>query len=138
MFDSDSKTLTHPYKNTPRVERDSDGVWHIRGYAEAKTLLKEDLLQEGFNAEDVRKSGIDPVLYQHGEAHRKQRAAIAKYFSPTTVSNKYMSMMERTADEIIAELLKSKRMDLKTLSRRMAAVVTSEVVGLDPTPGMIR
>jgi len=138
MLQTDSKTLAKPYQNIPRIEKDEDDVWHIRGYAEAKELLKEDLLQDGFAADDVRKSGLDPVLYQYGEAHRKQRAAIAKYFSPATVSQKHMPMMEIAADEIVADLLKSKRMDLKILSRRLAAVVTSAVVGLDPTDAMIR
>jgi len=137
-FQTDSKTATDPYQNTPRVEKDAEGVWHIRGYAEAKELLKKDLLQDGFNAERVIGSGLDPVLYQYGEPHRKQRAAIAKYFSPTTVSQKHMPMMERAADDVLAELMRSKRMDLKTLSRNMAAIVTSAVVGLNPTRGMIR
>ena len=138
MLQSDSKTLPGPYQNIPRIERGEDGTWHIRGYAEAKDLLKEDLLQDGFNAEDIHKTGLDPVLYQYGEKHRKQRAAIAKYFSPATVTQKHLPMMERVADEIIAELIEDKHMDLKILSRRMAAVVTSEVVGLDPTPGMVK
>lgn len=138
MLQNDSKTLPSPYRNIPRIERDAEGVWHIRGYAEAKDLLKEDLLQDGFQADDVRRSGLDPVLYQYGESHRKQRAAIAKHFSPAAVSQKHLPMLERVADETIAELLKAKRMDLKARSRRMAAVVTSEVVGLDPTEGMVR
>ena len=137
-FPTDSKTATDPYQTTPRVEKDGEGVWHIHGYAEARDLLKEDLLQDGFGAEGVLKTGMDPVLYQRGEPHRKQRAAIAKYFSPTTVSQKHMPMMERAADEVLAELVRTKRMDLKTLSRRMAAVVTCSVVGLKPTAGMIR
>lgn len=138
MVQKDSKTLPGPYQKTPRVERDEDGTWHVRGYAEAKELLKEDLLQDGFQADNVRRSGLDPVLYQHGEAHRKQRAAIAKYFSPATVSQKHLPMLECVADETIAELLRVKHMDLKILSRRMAAVVTSEVVGLDFTEGMVQ
>jgi cytochrome P450 len=137
-FQTDSKTATEPYQNIPRVEEDTEGVWHIRGYAEAKDLLKEDLLQDGFGAAEVLKSGMDPVLYQYGETHRKQRAAIAKYFSPTTVSQKHMPMMERAADKVLADLIKSKRMDLKTLSSNMAAVVTSAVVGLNPTAGLAK
>jgi cytochrome P450 len=137
-FQTDSKTATAPYQNTPRVEKDAEGVWHIRGYAEAKDLLKQDLLQDGFAAENVLKSGLDPVLYQYGEPHRKQRAAIAKYFSPTTVSQKHLPMMESAADEIIADLVKARRMNLKTLTTRMAAVVTAAVVGLNPTQSMIR
>jgi len=135
---TDSKTATTPYQNTPRVEKDAEGVWHIRGYAEAKELLKEDLLQDGFAAENVLKSGLDPVLYQHGDPHRVQRAAIAKYFSPTTVSQKHLPMMEKAADEILAELVKAKRMNLKTLTTRMAASVTAAVVGLKPSKSMIR
>src|SRR5690606_14199632 len=124
MVQNDSKTLPGPYRKTPYVERDENGIWHVHGYAEAKELLKEDLLQDGFQADMVRGSGLDPVLYQYGDAHRKQRAAIAKYFSPTTVSQKHLPMLERIADEIIGELRQAKRMDLKVMSRRMAALVT--------------
>jgi cytochrome P450 len=135
---TDSRTATEPYQSTPRIEKDAEGIWHIHGYAEARDLLKEDLLQDGFGAEGVLKTGLDPVLYQRGEPHRRQRAAIAKYFSPTTVAEKHLPMMERAADEVLAELIKAKRMDLKTLSKRMAAIVTCAVVGLHPTAGMIR
>jgi len=138
LISTDSKTATQPYQNTPRVEEDAAGVWHIRGYAEAKDLLKEDLLQDGFNAEGINKTGLDPVLYQHGETHRKQRAAIAKYFSPTTVSQKHNAMMERAADEIIADLVKAKRADLRQFTTRMATVVAAAVVGLNPTDGLIK
>ena len=134
----DSKTAREPYRNNPRVEEDAAGVWHIRGYAEAKDLLKEDLLQDGFNADDVNKSGLDPVLYQYGEVHRKQRAAIAKYFSPTTVSQKHNAMMERVADEIIADLVKAKRADLRHFTTRMATSVAAAVVGLNPTDGLVK
>jgi cytochrome P450 len=137
-FHTDSKTAREPYRNSPRVEEDAAGVWHIHGYAEAKDLLKEDLLQDGFNADDVNRSGMDPVLYQHGEAHRKQRAAIAKYFSPTTVSQKHNVMMERVADEIIADLVKAKRADLRQFTTRMATVVAAAVVGLKPTSGLVK
>jgi cytochrome P450 len=134
----DSKTLPASYSSAPRVEQDAQGDWHIRGYAEAKELLKEDLWQDGFNAENIENTGLDPVLYQHGEAHRQQRAAIAKYFSPTTVAQKHMPMIEKAADEIIADLLAARRIDLKILTNRMATIVASAVVGLEPTPGLIR
>jgi len=134
----DSKTLPEPYKSAPRVEQDTKGEWHIRGYAETKELLKADLRQDGFNADNIEKIDLDPVLYQHGEAHRQQRAAIAKFFSPTTVAQKHMPMIEKTADDIIAELLRVKRLDLKTLTNRMATVVAATVVGLDPNPGLIK
>lgn len=110
----------------------------MRGYAEARDLLKEQMIQEGFNAEDLRKSGFDAVLYQHGESHRQSRAAIAKFFSPTTVQQSHMPLIERTADEIIADLKSKKRANLRELSRQMATVVASAVIGLNPTKAMIR
>ena len=134
----DSKTLPGKYTKTPRVEQDPNGEWHVRGYAEAKELLKEELLQAGFNASDIEKTGLDPVLYQHGEAHRQQRGAIAKFFSPTTVAQKHIPMIENAADEIIADLVRAKQLDLKPLTTRMAAIVASAVVGLKPTPGLIK
>lgn len=135
---TDSKTAPGPYIPTPRVCCDADGTWHIRGYAEAKELLLGDMHQAGFQADDVMKSGLDPVLYQRGEAHRQQRAAIAKFFSPTTTHQKHQMMMERLADELVGELVRAKRADLNDLSVRMAASVAAAVVGLNPTPGLIR
>lgn len=137
-LENHSRTVPAPYKNDPRIEKDSEGTWHVRGYAEARDLLKEEMIQEGFNAEDLRKSGFDAVLYQHGEPHRQSRAAIAKFFSPTTVQQSHMPLIERTADEIMAELKSTKRANLKELSRRMATVVASAVIGLKPTKAMIR
>ena len=134
----DSKTIPGHYSSAPRVEQDAHGEWHIRGYAEAKELLKEDLLQAGFNASEIDKTGLDPVLYQHGEAHRQQRGAIAKFFSPTTVAQKHIPMIEKAADEIIADLVEVKQLDLKPLTTRMAAIVASAVVGLNPSPGLIK
>lgn len=137
-FETDSKTAPAPYQNDPRIERDQNGVWHVRGYTEARDLLKEELIQEGFNAEALRKAGFDGVLYMHGEPHRQMRAAIAKYFSPTTVQNTHIALIQRTADELIGRLKKQKRMNLRVLTRDMATVIATAVVGLNPTPGLIR
>lgn len=137
-LENHSRTVPGPYQNDPRIERDADGTWHVRGYAEARDLLKEEMIQEGFNAEDLRKSGFDAVLYQHGEPHRQSRAAIAKFFSPTTVQQSHMPLIEETAEEIIADLKSKKRANLRELSRQMATVVASAVIGLNPTKAMIR
>ena len=138
MQTTDSKTVPGPYQPAPRVKQDESGVWHIRGYPEAKTLLMDDLEQAGFQAEAVMKSGLDPVLHQRGEAHRQQRAAIAKYFTPSTTMKRHQAMMERLAENLTGELARAKRADLNDLSVRMAASVAAAVVGLDPTPGLIR
>jgi cytochrome P450 len=66
------------------------------------------------------------------------RAAIAKYFSPTTVQNTHMATIQKTADELIGKLKAQKRLNLKELSRDMATVIATAVVGLEPTKGLIR
>jgi cytochrome P450 len=137
-FKTDSKTTPAPYQNTPRIEKDERNVWHVHGYNEARDILKEDLIQEGFNAEELRKAGFDGVLYMDGEPHRQMRAAIAKYFSPTTVQNTHMAIIQKTADELIAKLQQQKRMNLKLLSRDMATIIATAVIGLEPTQGLIR
>jgi|GEM_PF-4391185 len=55
---TDSETVPTPYINDPRIEKDAEGLWHVRGYAEARDLLKEELIQDGFNAEDLRKAAL--------------------------------------------------------------------------------
>lgn len=135
---TDSKTAPAPYQTDPRIEKDAHGVWHVRGYNEARDLLKEDLTQDGFNAEELRKAGFDGVLYMSGDPHRQMRAAIAKYFSPATVKNTHMAVIEKTADELLGRLQKRKRLNLKELSRDMATVIATAVVGLNPTKGLIQ
>lgn len=137
-FVTDSQTAPAPYKNDPRIEKDENGTWHVRGYAEARDLLKEDLIQDGFNAEELRKAGFDGVLYMSGDPHRQMRAAIAKYFSPTTVQNTHMTVIEKTADDLLSRLQARKRLNLKELTLEMATVIATAVVGLDPTPGLIQ
>lgn len=137
MLNTDSKTAPAPYQNDPRIEKDANGTWHVRGYTEARDLLKEDMIQDGFNAEELRKVGFEGVLYMSGEPHRQMRAAIAKYFSPTTVQNTHMAVIEKTADELMAKLKVNKRMNLRVLSRDMATVIATAVIGLEPTKGLI-
>ena len=73
-----------------------------------------------------------------GEPHRQMRAAIAKYFSPTTVQNTHMIIIQKTADELIGRLKKQKKLNLRSLTRDMAAIIATAVVGLNPTTGLIR
>ncbi|MEP7137567.1 MAG: cytochrome P450 [Chloroflexota bacterium] len=136
-LETDSKTAPAPYQTDPRLEKDANGVWHVRGYTEARDLLKEELIQDGFNAKELREAGFDGVLYMHGEPHRQMRTAIAKYFSPTTVQNTHMATIQKTADELIGRLKTQKRLNLKLLSRDMATVIATAVVGLNPTQGLI-
>ncbi len=118
----------------PLVECDAKGVWHIRGFAEARAVLQSDhTKQAGFNAELVVESaGLtkQPVLYQEGKDHHEQRRETARFFTPKTVSTSYQRMMEEAADRIVLQLKRKQRADLSQLSLGLAVQVAGQVVGL--------
>ncbi len=126
------------------IERDANGVWQVRDYDIAKRVLRSSQTQQaGFGADMVR--GLpeafvskQPVLYQDGQAHREQRAAIARYFTPKATRENYHELMERLATEMIATLHREDRVELSDLSMQMATAVAAQVVGLTDSllPGM--
>ncbi len=125
------------------IERDAAGVWHVRGYEEARAILRSaDTKQAGFNAELMERFHIGirnaPILYQEGKAHQLQRKQTARFFTPKAVSSDYRLLMERLADQLIARLRRARRADLSRLSMTLAVRVAAEVVGLTNSrlPGM--
>ncbi len=118
----------------PLVECDAQGVWHIRGFAEARAVLQSDhTKQAGFNAEMVMmSSGLSrqPVLYQEGKDHLEQRKQTARFFTPKTVTTSYQQLMEQAADRIVNQLKRKRRADLSQLSLSLAVQVAGQVVGL--------
>jgi len=128
----------------PDVEKGVDDVWHIRGFAEARAVLRSgDTQQAGFRADLInRLSGMGnvPILYQEGKVHQQQRKQTARFFTPKTVGSDYREMMETLADELIAELKRTKRADLSALTLTLAVRVAATVVGLTDSraPGMAK
>ncbi len=126
------------------VERDANGVWHVRNYDVAKRVLRSSQTrQAGFGADMVRNLpdafvSKEPVLYQDGQAHREQRGAIARYFTPKATRDNYHELMEHLANEMIATLHREDRVELSDLSLHMATAVAAQVVGLTNSllPGM--
>lgn len=126
------------------IERDAAGVWHVRGYEQARTILRStDTRQAGFRAELVgrmpRKANL-PILFLDGKPHHEQRKQTARFFTPRAVSENYRHLMEAFADRMIRELQRRKSADLSQLSMKLAVRVAAEVVGLTNSrlPGMDR
>lgn len=71
-----------------------------------------------------------PVLYAHGEEHRAQRRAIARYFTPAAVRTTYRGLMEERADDLVAQIASGGRVDLAAVTMRYSVEVASRVVGL--------
>ncbi len=97
--------------------------------------------QDGFGIQQAARSPIKmkpPVLWQDGEEHKAQRTAIARFFTPAAAKGRYRPLMERLADELVAEIATEGRAELSGKAMRMAVAVAAEVVGLTDSlrPGM--
>lgn len=141
---SQQKTARTAEGAAPAISRDAQGVWHVRGYNEAKAVLRNaNTKQAGFKAELVDRmpgSMTPPILYQEGTPHHEQRKQTARYFTPKTVSDKYHELMHTLSDDIVTQLQHTKRADLSDLSMLLAVRVAGQVVGLTDSlvPGLNR
>ncbi len=126
----------------PAVARGGDRV-EVRSLAAARQVLRAGSLarQNGFGVEQAARSPLrtkPPVLWQDGEEHRRQRTAIARFFTPMAARERYRPLMERLADELVSEVAERGRAELSGLAMRMAVGVAAQVVGLTDSrrPGM--
>ena len=125
------------------IERDAEGMWHVRSFDAARTVLRSaDTKQAGFNAELIARVPGEmnlPILYLEGKQHQQQRKLSARFFTPKTVNDSYRSMMEKLSDQLIQKLKRKKQLDLSQLSMVLAVRVAGQVVGLTNSfPGITR
>lgn len=126
------------------VERDADGVWHVRSFAAARKLLRSDSTrQAGFKAELLDKMpdrGKIPILFLEGRLHHEQRKLTAPFFTPRAVDTRYRALMARLADKVLGDFRRKKRGELSAMGMEMAVGVASQVVGLTHSkrPGLDR
>jgi cytochrome P450 len=135
------KTARVPEIGLPAVERDEQGVWHVRSFAMARAILRSgDTKQAGFNAEliaQVRQIMHSPILYLEGKEHNQQRKMSARFFAPKFVSEHYRSLMEQQTCQLIQRLKRNKQADLSQMSLILAVRVAGQVVGLTNSfPGL--
>lgn len=143
--------VDHAEFKTPRVGpegetgvwRDDTGVWHVRDFEAAKQLLRgRSTRQAGFKAEFQERMPDEmrrPILYQEGPEHLEQRKQTARFFTPRAVET-YRPMMESLARELVVQLKRDKRTDVRALNLNMAMRVVSQVVGLTDSrlPGIAK
>ncbi len=126
------------------IEQDASGVWHVRGYEQARTILRSShTKQAGFRAELIERLPQQmnpPILYQEGKPHHEQRKQTARFFTPKAVSENYRQLMQSLAEHMIRYIQRHKQTDLSMLSMKLAVRVAGEVVGLTNSkiPGMDR
>ncbi len=122
------------------VQRDADGVWHVKDYDAARAVLRStDTRQAGLGIESVEKLPAKirrPVLYRDGPEHREHRKQTARYFTPRRVDEHYRALMHSITAREIASLSRDGQAHLSELSFRVAVDVAKAVIGLtDSKPG---
>jgi cytochrome P450 len=132
---SQQKTARVTETAEPAIVCDAEGVWQVRGFREARALLRNAAAtkQAGFNAdliEHIPGATNQPILYQEGKVHQQQRKQTARFFAPKVVDEHYRQVMEALVDQLIAPLQRTKQADLSKMSRTLAVRVAAEVVGL--------
>lgn len=136
------KAVRHVEVSSPLLACDEHGVWHVRGFHEARAILRSsDTVQAGFGADFMEMvPGMTnmPILYLEGKEHNQQRKQTARFFAPKTVSTSYRQLMETLSDKLIGQLKEKRQADLSQLSLSLAVQVAGQVVGLTNSrlPGM--
>jgi cytochrome P450 len=139
----DRKTSFHNGANDqPAFERISSKEIRIRGIDLARQILRGNgWRQAGFMADLANRftrSSRAPVLFQEGEAHRKQRSATARFFAPKVVAMRYRQLMDEQCARIMRDFRSIGRADLDSMGMELSVAVTAEIVGLNDSglPGL--
>lgn len=124
-------------RNHPAYEwelRGTQRVLVIRdfGLGHAFLRLPEGTRQAGFGAQFTPRTRFmnPPTLFNDGPAHREQRRAAARFFTPRAVTRTHEPMMVDLADELVTTMERRGGGDLALLSFRMAMAVVAAIVGL--------
>ncbi|WP_206363527.1 cytochrome P450 [Sphingomonas crocodyli] len=106
----------------------------IADHAGVRTVLRdESATQAGFKADLIRRYAdmrFAPILFLEGDAHRRQRAATARFFAPRTVTTRYRELIEAEADALIGGFRAKREATLDRMSLRLAVAVAADIVGL--------
>lgn len=70
------------------------------------------------------------IFWLDGKAHRSRRAAIISFFTPKAIATRHLPIMQRAADDLVAEMRQRGRGRIDRISFALAVAVTSEIVGL--------
>jgi cytochrome P450 len=121
--------------NQTPFERISNKAVRIGGIQLARQILRSDgFRQAGFMAELTNrfaKRGRAPVLFQEGEAHRKQRSATSRFFAPKVVATRYRQLMVEQCKRLMDDLRSTGHAHLDALGLELSVAVTAEIVGLN-------
>jgi cytochrome P450 len=112
----------------------AEGTRKVGRFAELRDIFRSPQALQGMKGADffIGNGNPDhmPVFFLDGEAHKRRRSAIARYFTPKAITTRYRDVIESTSDYLMAELRRNGSAELDIIAFQMAVDVTAEVVGL--------
>lgn len=114
------------------------GCWRIRSHAAARTILRarHAATQAGFTAERIPQGWFRhrPILISDGPTHDEQRRALARFFAPAVIDERYAADIEASAQGVVDEAIVTGRCRLDRAALLFTVEVTARVVGLTEAP----
>lgn len=127
--------------HTSRLEVQPDGSVRIKGFSLASQLLRRGgTRQAGFNAALIERFPQKnlSILFKDGEEHRLQRSAVARFFAPKVVTERYRRLMTDLSVRLVANFRTTRRAKLDDMSLTLSVAVAAEIVGVTESilPGL--
>ena len=105
----------------------------VGDYLVAREILRSGKMhQAGVDADGVNTDNPEqsPVFYLDGEAHRKKRSSIARFFTSNAVATRHRPVMLRTCESIMRQFRAVGEESLDDMAHRLTVTVAAEIVGL--------
>ncbi|MFT3966267.1 MAG: cytochrome P450 [Sphingobium sp.] len=112
------------FKPGAEIVRDANGV---------KSVLRNgNLVQDALDAAAMKQLQPDeiPLIFLDGKMHRDRRRHITDFFSPRSIKEKFEPLMRQTADILVGELERDKRLRIDEASWQMAVTLVGELIGV--------
>lgn len=112
------------FKDGAEIVRDAEGVKGV--------LRSPALVQDALDAAAVKRLAPDeiPLIFLDGKPHRDRRKQITDFFSPRSIKEKFEPLMQETADILVAELERDKKLRIDEASWQMAVTLVGELIGV--------
>jgi cytochrome P450 len=101
--------------------------------ARVKDILRSPhLVQDGLDAAAQKRLKPEevPLIFLDGKLHRDRRKHITSYFSPRYIKEHFEPLMRQTADMLVADLERDKRLRIDEVSWQMAVTLVGDLIGV--------
>lgn len=110
--------------------------------AKAQIVTDTDRTKAILRSPHLRQDGLDagaqqrlkpeeiPLIFLDGKLHRDRRKHITSYFAPRYIKEHFEPLMRKTADELVADLERDKRLRIDEVSWQMAVTLVGDLIGV--------